>query len=49
MSGKKAKKFRKEIGKLQGALAADLKGWLHEKPWWVRALLALKIIFKMKW
>ncbi len=49
MSGKKSKKFRREIRKMQGALASDLKSWLRDLPIGQRIYIATRIIFRRAW
>lgn len=49
MSGKSAKKLRREVKKLQGTLASDLKGWLYVLPLADRIWIAARIIFRRKW
>ena len=49
IGGRAAKKIRKEVRKMQGELAQDLKAWIKGKSFPERFALGYRIIVGRKW
>jgi len=49
MSGRIAKKIRREVKEMRLNLASDLKTWLAELPFYRRFVIGYKIFVGRKW